>query len=195
MQGFNDIPESFILGDTHTYNASFLPKPVYEYLARGLEELQTDSDKEEHFPLSCGILTEVQKKPVIAAYAAAFRGDGDATHAIYISLTVHALPGFENDAERLGVKRVAIFSRGMEGNILQRLLDVVNDDPDSSAMKRRIAMNPGGVVASPKYTLFDISSDNPSFSNSHSRRDDNPFVSSYLVNVFISMMTGECVFA
>lgn len=132
--GAGDIPELFIIGDTHTYNASFLPIEVTKFLSNMLDSSPDVMDN--HYPLHCGVYCAQGTKPVVAAYATAFYNYHD-KKTLYISLSVYAAEGHENDPTVIGIQRIVVFADGLQVNILHRLLDITDEDPDVSVTRRK----------------------------------------------------------
>jgi hypothetical protein len=95
------------------------------------------------------------KKPVVAAYSAAFKNDNQPTSPIYISLTIKAAEGHEKSSDLYGIKRIAIFANGFKGNILLKLIDLV---AEVSVDKNKV-LTPSIVKAPSKYELSDITTD------------------------------------
>jgi hypothetical protein len=118
----------------------------------------------------------------VEAYASLFKHDNKPTSPIYISLTVKAVAGHEDSPDLYGIKRIAIFAKDFEGNILQRAIDLVpKNQPNSLPSPPRLERHVLQDVQTSKYTLHDITSTilppkpPPVVSNSPVQDDDDEF--------------------
>jgi hypothetical protein len=155
----SNLPEIIRLDELRTYDSSFLSPVAIDFLTKSFAELKS---KNESLPLSCGVFTEKGKKPVITGVASASRSNGSSTAPFSISFVVHAIPGHENDAEVLGVKRIAIFSKTMDINIFDHVFDIsssTNSNPILSNKPGMPNLNSSGAQAVFPKSASQVSSD------------------------------------
>ena len=93
-----NVPERFILGETHIYNSKYLENQVHTYLKHSLSDSRT-----RHIALSCGVYGEHANKPQIDVFAAAIKTDDN---SMYVAVTVKPSRTCEDEKNCYGIYKV-----------------------------------------------------------------------------------------
>jgi hypothetical protein len=93
-----NVPERFILGETHIYNSKYLENQVHTYLKHSLSDSRT-----RHIALSCGVYGEHAHKPQIDVFAAAIKTDDN---SMYVAVTVKPSRTCEDEKNCYGIYKV-----------------------------------------------------------------------------------------
>ena len=159
-----NVPERFILGETHIYNSRYLENQVHTYLKHSLSDSRT-----RHIALSCGVYGEQSNKPQIDVFAAAIKTDDN---SMYVAVTVKPSRTCEDEKNCYGIYKVgdyhdildnfqllmllmitpfdqvAVFSKDVGQRLLERIIDVTpgnswneSKSPDPAYMNSSFNLN------------------------------------------------------
>lgn len=115
--GTSEFPESFVIGSTRVYEASFFEPECKEFL---LKLISDSSGKPTCLP--CGVYAGEKAPPidvVVVAFGSAM-DDGE-----FLAVSIDAQKGSELDALAYGVKRIEVFSPTTNLPVFERIYDIV----------------------------------------------------------------------